>query len=112
MHKRVYPDLVRQVQGEMKEMNYGDDDRRLNFYPVSFKDYVLYFCPTTKDVKLHTWTNTNELSLLNTGTAVAQWLRFCATNRKVSGSIPAGVSGFSIDIILPIALWPWGRLSL
>jgi len=31
-------------------------------------------------------------------TAVAQWLMCCATNRKVPGSIPAGVSGFSIDI--------------
>ena len=27
------------------------------------------------------------------GTAVAQWLRCCATNRKAAGSIPAGVSG-------------------
>jgi len=25
--------------------------------------------------------------------AVAQWLRYCATNRKVAGSIPAGVIG-------------------
>jgi len=32
------------------------------------------------------------------GTAVAQWLRCCATNRKVTGSIPAGVSEFFIDI--------------
>ena len=32
------------------------------------------------------------------GTAVAQWLRYCTTNRKVVGSIPAGVSGFFIDI--------------
>jgi len=32
------------------------------------------------------------------GTAVVQWLRCCATNRKVAGSIPAGVSGFFIDI--------------
>jgi len=32
------------------------------------------------------------------GTAVAQWLRHCATNRKVTGSIPAGVSGYFIDI--------------
>ena len=31
-------------------------------------------------------------------TAVAQWLRCCATNRKVVGSIPASVSGFFIDI--------------
>jgi len=32
------------------------------------------------------------------GTAVAQWLRCCSTNRKVAGSIPAGVNGFFIDI--------------
>ena len=32
------------------------------------------------------------------GTAVAQRLRCCATNRKAAGSIPAGVSGFFIDI--------------
>jgi len=31
-------------------------------------------------------------------TVVAQWLRNCATNRKVAGSIAAGVSGFFIDI--------------
>ena len=31
-------------------------------------------------------------------TAVAQWLRCYATNRKVAGSIPVGVSGFFIDI--------------
>ena len=36
--------------------------------------------------------------LFTVGTAVAQWLRCCATNRKVAGSIPAGVSGFFIDI--------------
>ena len=31
-------------------------------------------------------------------TAVAQWLRCCATNRKVAGSIPGCLSGFFIDI--------------
>ena len=35
---------------------------------------------------------------MEVGTAVVQWLRCCATNRKVAGSIPAGVSGFFIDI--------------
>jgi len=30
--------------------------------------------------------------------AVAQWLRCCATNRKVAGSFPDGVSGFFIDL--------------
>ena len=33
------------------------------------------------------------LLLSNRGTAVAQWLRRCATNRKVAGSIPDGVNG-------------------
>ena len=28
-----------------------------------------------------------------TGTAVAQWLRRCATNRNIAGSIPDGVIG-------------------
>ena len=32
------------------------------------------------------------------GTAVAQWLRCCATNRKVAGSIWAGVIGFFIGV--------------
>ena len=36
--------------------------------------------------------------LVFVGTAVAQWLRRCATNQKVASSIPAGVSGFFIDI--------------
>jgi len=35
-------------------------------------------------------------TVVSVGTAVAQWLRCCATNRKVTGSIPAGVSGFSL----------------
>ena len=40
----------------------------------------------------------NSVLLTYLGTAVAQWLRCCAINRKVAGSIPAGVSGFFIDI--------------
>ena len=36
--------------------------------------------------------------MLILGTAVAQWLRCCATNGKVAGSIPAGVIAFFIDI--------------
>jgi hypothetical protein len=33
-------------------------------------------------------------TLVCRGTAVAQWLRFCATNRKVAGSIPEDVIEF------------------
>jgi len=47
------------------------------------------------------------------GTAVAQWLRCCATNPEVAGSIPAGVIGiFHWPKFLPIALWPRDRLNL
>ena len=37
------------------------------------------------------------------GTTVTQWLRCCAINRKVAGSIPAGVSGMVEleDVFLP-----------
>ena len=35
----------------------------------------------------------NTVPLVTWGTAVAQWLRRCATNRKVAGSISAGVIG-------------------
>jgi len=34
----------------------------------------------------------------NVQTAVAQWLKCCATNRKVAGSIPASVVRIFIDI--------------
>jgi len=34
-----------------------------------------------------------ESYIVITGTAIAQWSRCCATNRKVAGSIPAGVIG-------------------
>jgi len=33
---------------------------------------------------------------VNTGTALAQWLRCCATNRKVAGSIPVGSVDFTL----------------
>ena len=44
------------------------------------------------------------LSKVGGGAAVAQWLRCCATNLKVPGSIPDCVTGILIHIILPIAL--------
>ena len=39
-----------------------------------------------------------RLTTILTVGSVAQWLRCCATIRKVTGSIPAGVSGFFTDI--------------
>ena len=46
------------------------------------------------------------------GTRWRRWLTHCATSQKVAGSIPDGVIGIFIDIILPVALRPCGRLSL
>jgi len=46
---------------------------------------------------LHTdtvlWATGNRTYMKTWGTVVAQWLRCCATNRKVAGSIPDGVFG-------------------
>jgi len=39
----------------------------------------------------------SHTTITSPGTAVSQWLRCCATNRRVAGSIPARVSGFFID---------------
>ena len=38
------------------------------------------------------WNGSNTYVIVGTaGTAVEQWLRCCTTNRKVAGSIPAGI---------------------
>jgi len=60
----------------------------------------LFFCSESDGgyllAETRSWFWCDMIYLL--GTVVAQWLRYCATNRKVAGSIPAGVTGFFIDI--------------
>jgi hypothetical protein len=46
------------------------------------------------------------------GTRWRSWLKHRAISRKVASSIPDGVIGVFIEIILPAALWPWCWLSL
>jgi hypothetical protein len=39
-----------------------------------------------------------EMGLVTHTGQLQQWLRYCATNQKVAGSIPDGVMEFFIDI--------------
>ena len=48
--------------------------------------------------KFHFKDTNIDFLLYKRGTEVAQWLRRCATNRKVAGSISANVIGFFIAI--------------
>ena len=55
----------------------------------------LAICPVLKFYCIIFYTERMELYklLVYSATAVAQWFRRCATNRKVAGSIPDGVIG-------------------
>jgi hypothetical protein len=46
---------------------------------------VIYFLPTSTPI------NNTHIHQKGGLLMVAQWLRYCATNRKVAGSIPDGV---------------------
>ena len=59
--------------------------------------YLSYGMNAGRNFKLLTLCNLVYVNV-TMGTTVSQWLRCCATNRKVAGSIPSGVSGFFIDI--------------
>jgi hypothetical protein len=74
--------------------------------------YVIFCVPPWNTLQ-NAQTSFLCLPHMNLGNVVEQWLRCCATNRKVTGTIPAGVTGiFHWYKILRIALWPWDRLNL
>jgi hypothetical protein len=58
-------------------IQYGWDDKTKNHKVVD----------TYRHVRLKT------VSISGLGYAVVQWMRHCATNRKVAGSVPDGVIG-------------------
>ena len=60
----------------------------MNYYPLCKK--ISHFCSENLMLQLTSQVHC-VLYSLKMGTAVVQWLRCCATNQKVTGSIPAGV---------------------
>jgi hypothetical protein len=64
----------------------------LSILSVSHSFSVSVYRALKHSCRVHTNVHYTSLSIL-LGTALAQWLRYCATNRKVAGSIPDGVIG-------------------
>jgi hypothetical protein len=65
--------------------------------PLSLSLHVSSICMLS-DVVLHQRNMGSNMFFTGSplrvwGAAVTQWLRYCATNRKVAGSIPDGVNG-------------------
>jgi len=58
----------------------------------------IVLCDTAINLHSQGQVSSKKYIKLMVGTPVAQWLRCCATNPKVAGSIPAGVIGFFIDM--------------
>ena len=67
--------------------------REINYVLFTYQDFDL-----KEYIYIYIYVCVCVCVFLYWGAAVAEWLRCCATNRKVAGSIPAGVSGFFIDI--------------
>ena len=55
--------------------------------------YVYMYTHTHTHTHIYIYIYTMYVWMHVQGTAVVQWLRRCATNRKVAGSIPHGVTG-------------------
>jgi len=69
--------------------------------PKDIDTYCEHYCSVASKYCVSISCVENPLSgstCLERGTVVVQWLGCCSTNRKVTGSIPAGVSGFFIGI--------------
>ena len=97
-HKLIYFDVVNSVHCDIFLLQ---NQRFALVICIYKKQYFLlhilaidgHLQEVTPVFKLVLEINVSYINVL--GTTVAQWLRCCATNRKVAGSIPAGVIGIS-----------------
>ena len=104
--RKKWTDLARQAKAhsvlqcqwkKMKIIPLYTLSLRIGIFPTRFPTntpYSFLFSSTNlcEDCTPKTLLNTCYI-IHEPGTAVAQWLRCCATNRKVTGSIPDGVIG-------------------
>jgi hypothetical protein len=72
--------------------NYVDGNSLLPYWYKNILLLCLTPCSQTRH-SIQSCTIYQHAYVVIWGTAVAQWLRRCATNRKVTGSIPDGVTG-------------------
>ena len=85
-----------EVDSYVKEcqMLMGNSTRKLWLISHLISRYMLWLRQPSSPAWMPVWGHQIfAFYLVLMGTAVAQWLRCCATNRKVAGSIQAGVIG-------------------
>ena len=76
-------------------VDYVDNPVCLNRIAITIQSKQIRKCVHSLALRARSlfFLNFKSFATLKKGTAVAQWLRCCATNRKVAGSIPTGVIG-------------------
>ena len=74
-----------------KVSSWGVDVQYLNHWPSRLFDNVANMDPAHPNSKSTDYVLEYSALPYSKGTAVAQWLRCCATKRKFAGSIPDGV---------------------
>jgi len=93
----LFNEIQRKLNVEVKHRHISQESVFIEICPPAktvnvMREFTFYHNPVSE--KRDIVSNTHSRFLYTyMGTAVAQWPRCCATNRKVAGSIPDGVIG-------------------